>query len=252
MHLQSDELAALADGESTNARAEEATRHLAECSECAGRVERFERTHLYVAQLLQALDHGVPDVSADAVIARARRRPTRRRGALAAGIAALLIAGGAAATVPGSPMRRYVERVLAGDRSLVPQRPSVAARGGDRTVNGASGVAFVPVAGVDVVFRDAQSAGAILITLSDAAALRITHEGGSAGYALTGDGVFVENAASSASYHITLPRNVPRARVRVGDQVVFAKDGARIATAAVRDRSGAYVITFSQLSRRNP
>jgi hypothetical protein len=97
-----------------------------------------------------------------------------------------------------------------------------------------------------------QSAGAIRITLGDSRTLRVMHTGGAAGYALTDSGVAVDNAHSSASYQITVPRGTPLVRVRAGDRVVFAKEGARITAAVPPDSSGAYAIAFARLGTRSP
>jgi hypothetical protein len=231
--------------------------HLAECSECGQRLRRLRASNEDMAQLLREIDHPMPPVSLAAVLARAaQRRRTRRRGALAAGLATLVIAGAAAAAVPGSPVRRYVERVLIGQagpqaRRASTARPSTALLGVRQTAP--SGIAFVPVGDVEVRFREVQRAGTIRIRLTDATAVRITHVGGSAGYVLTAGGVSVENAGSGASYDITLPRTGAPAVVRVSDRVVFSKSDSAISTPALPDRGGSYVIAFPQLtSRRIP
>jgi hypothetical protein len=197
------------------------------------------------AGLLRELDHSLPDVRADAVMARAARHVVRRRRALTAGIGgALLVAGAAAAAIPGTPLHRYAQRVLGSARHQQPRAAAPAAR------SAPSGIAFVPEGAVEIVFRATQAGGVIRIALTDSDAVRVTGEG--AGYVVTDRGVAVENMGAAGSYDVTLPRRTARATVRVGDVVVFARNGARVATAATRDDSGRYVIAFGDLRRRAP
>lgn len=250
MHLHDDELRAIVDGELADARATEALRHLAGCLECVRRLDRLRMVAEQTTELLSALDHARPPLSADAVIARANRVATTRHRAAAAGLAALVIAGAAAAAIPGSPVRRYVAGVLARSHPQTAGRLRQATP--EASPEAASGIAVVPAARVEIVFRDVQPAGAIRISLADTGAVRITHWGGTAGYAVTDSGVVIDNAASTASYDVTIPRSVTRVRVRVGTLVVFAREGERISSIAARERGGSYVIEFPHLSGRIP
>lgn len=245
MHLTDAELTAFAHGEMPAHDREEARLHVAGCASCASRLERFRDVDDEIAGSLAVLDHDVPSLSADTIIARANGRSAWARRAIAAGIAALVVAGSAAAAAPGSPVRRYVERLFAGGPppapAPVPPQPAAP-----------SGVAFVPEGAVEVDFVASQPSGEIRITLGDSPTFRITHRGGSAGYSLTAAGVSVDNAASGASYDIALPRGLERSRIQVGGRVVFATVGSRVTTEAPRDRTGSYVIAFSALTGRQP
>ena len=238
MHLTEAEVTTLAHGELPDAQGGEAFLHLAKCEECARRYDGFLAAERDVERLLHALDHAAPRVTADSVIGRAVRRPFPPRAAIAAGITVLVIAGTAAAAA-GSPIRRYIERILAAARPPIAPRPP-------------SGIAFVTTSGVDVRFRAEQRTGVIRVKVGADAMLSITHNGGTAGYALTDHGLSVENSASTASYEITIPGAAAYSRILVGDRVVFFKDGARIASPFPRDSAGSYRITFSPRDSGTP
>ncbi|MDQ6635158.1 MAG: zf-HC2 domain-containing protein [Gemmatimonadota bacterium] len=252
MHPSDETLQALAHGELPLARQSEVRRHLAECPACERLLVDWKETEAYAARLLRTLDHPAPTVSVDALIARAAPRVrTRRHAAVAAGIAALVVAGVAAAAVPGSPVRQYVERVM-GTPSIArsPHAPMTRRTPIRAAQPEASGIAFVPANSVEVTFRDSQLAGVLRITVADSIAVRIAQRGGSAGYALTDAGVSVENTGSIASYDLVLPRTLPHATVRVGQRIVFTTTHEHITTAAARDSSGSYVIRFTDVDKR--
>jgi hypothetical protein len=248
VHLRDHDIEALAGGELPPASEEAARRHVLECADCSRQLARWHEDEEHTRRLLERIDHPAPPVSVDALIARARQRRPRWRVPIAAGIAAALIAGAAAAAVPGSPVRRYVERVLTAMHPGAPRGTAGEVRVPERNV--ASGIAFVPTQSVEVTFREVQGVGAIRITLGDSPTLRVTHAEGTAGYALTDSGIVVDNAHSSASYQITIPRGAALVRVRAGNRVVFAKEGSRIRAAVTPDSSGAYVIAFARLGGR--
>jgi hypothetical protein len=250
MHLSDGELEALLDGEASPERRRAATAHLAVCSVCAARAAGLTTAQQVTAELLAALDAPAPALSVETIIARAadastRSAAPRRRIALAAGVAALVVAVTAAAAIPGSPVRRYVARLLGGPRPAAHPAP--------QGLQGpASGVAFVPSGPVAVVFREPQTGGAIQIAFGDTPSLRITHVGGRAAYILTTEGVAVDNRGSSARYDITIPESVTRVEVRIGARLVFAKEGSHIATLGARDTVGVYVIPFPLIGRSSP
>jgi hypothetical protein len=252
MHLTDDELLALIDGELTPRGKGRAVQHLDECLSCAQRLEGWRESEAHAAELLRATDHPAPDVSADQVMALASRPPSRRwRAELAAGLALLILTAAATAAVPGSLLRRYAERLLArtsfSDTRVTPMGHHESS---SPHHSAASGIAWVPVGDVEILFRDTQSAGVMRITLGDSGAVRVAHQGGSAGYSLTNTGIVVENAGSSASYAIVLPRGEARVVIRVGDRAVFKKRDSQITADGVRESRGTYVVAFTKLGRR--
>lgn len=242
-HPNNDELELLADGELSVESEARVRGQVEACRECADRLERITGAFADADRWLRILDCDVPPVTADQIIARARRRPMRHLATLGAGVAAMLIAV-AAAAAPGSPVRALLERALGGTEP-------VAARPAGQTVQQPSGLAFVPDDSAEVVFLHPQASGSIAIVLGDTVSLRIEHVGPGVSYVLTGTGVRLQNAGSTASYLLTLPRQLVSAHVRVGERTVLTKDGDDIWSLATRDSSGTYLITFANLNRRS-
>lgn len=237
MHLTEPQLESLTDGEIARVSGESAHHHLTTCAECAEGLARRKAWHREVGDLLLTVDDAPPVVSPDLLIARARRGRRPRWGAIAAGIAAVGVAMvAAAAAVPNSPLRAYLAHLGA--------RHRVAPALHQSSEPGVTSVGFAPARVVNVVFERPQQSGEIGITLADAPLVRVAHRYGSPSYTLTPDGVVIGNAESRASYEVTLPRSAPVVRIRVGDRVVFARDGDAIVTAASPDSQGRYVIPF--------
>ncbi|HXQ29191.1 MAG TPA: zf-HC2 domain-containing protein [Gemmatimonadales bacterium] len=242
MHLTETELQTLADGELLGRRRERAERHLAHCATCVTAVARLQANERWVADALRAVDHKPPAVSAERLMPYAVARRWRRWQALAAGIGALLVAAaGAAAVIPNSPLRAFLglaKRTAHASRTA-PQAPELSS----------SSVGFAPAKVVNVTFLSPQPSGEIGIVLADVPMVRVAHRGGSASYTLTADGVLIANEGSHASYSVTVPRAAPVVRIRVGGEVVFTREGGRVAAVAAPDQTGRYLIQFATLGR---
>ncbi len=253
MHPSAQDLMAFEDGELTASTHRLVREHLAACPPCRMQVDHWHAEERHTRRLLSALDHRAPMVSVDAVIARANR-PSRTewRQVLAAGVTLTLLAGVATAAVPGSALRRYLDRHIAATTFPVPTRVRTVPNGARAPESAASGIGFVPAAAIDIAFHHMQSAGTIRIMLRDTLAVRVEHSSGSAGYLLTSTGVEIENAGSRASYTLVLPRSATRISVRVGNRTIFTRTADGITTIAADDRSGAYVVTFTHLNERTP
>lgn len=242
-HLTDVELQALADGELPELRRRSLRLHVERCGDCARRLRSLAQEDREIAESLRLLDHTAPELQAEAIIARARGgRRDLRRGLMAAGLSALFAAAAAAAAIPGTAINRYLERVLTGWRQAPPatSQPPPARPDAPRS----SGVAFVPESEVEVVFLRPQSKGAIHISLGAAAAVRVTSTGADAAYALDAARVTIDNRSSDGTYEIVIPGALPRARVRVGERIVFEKAGDTVSTGVSRDSRGRYVLPF--------
>ena len=248
MHLTDLDLHALLDGELLEIDAGPIRAHLSACAECARKRSELERERLETAALLASLDHVVPRPQVEVVIARGRGSRWHGRRALAAGLALLMVAVGAAAALPHSPVRQWLGRVLGGER----HHAAVAIDANGAGLSRPSGVALHPGQSIDVVFRERQSSGSIRILLDSGSEAAVRTLGGAVRFAVGSNSVVVDNVHASASYEVLIPRSVPRARVRVGDRVVFAKDGAAISTNVPADSAGRYVIVFTSLEGRAP
>ena len=161
MHLSDRELELVCDGETLADGEDFAHRHLASCAACARALDDLKWEDASHAHELTLLDHAVPRASLEALMARARTRPRRRTGLLAASVGFLVVAGTAAAALPGSPVRAYVERFLASDRapSMTPPTRVAGPPAQPGAPQAPAGVAFVPGRGVDISFDAPQDAG---------------------------------------------------------------------------------------------
>jgi hypothetical protein len=112
----------------------------------------------------------------------------------------------------------------------------------------ASSVAFAPGSTVTVTFTSTQTSGEIEVTLGDSPIVRVAHRAGSIGYALTADGVLIDNGGSRASYEVTVPRAVASVHIRVGSRLIFARDGGHLWAVTVPKPPGRYLIRFAALS----
>ncbi len=202
------------------------------------------------SRLLASIDHRVPVVNVNDVIRRARLRPSRSN-VLVAAAALLFMASVAAASVPGTVLHRYAQRILVrATQAPVAVTPVPAA-----TDAASRGISFAPGSQVDVDFRAAQAAGSLQVRWADVSTVLLAQTGanGEAHYALTPDGVIVDNDGSTASYSLVLPTTLPRARVRIAGRVVLSKDGATVSCAGSRDKSGTCEIVIGDVrSSKSP
>ena len=209
--------------------------------------EQFADAEL--SRLLASIDHRVPLVNVNDVIRRARTR-SGRPDLLIAAAALLAVAGVAAASVPGTFLNRYAERLLA----RVTQAPATVAPAPAASDAASRGISFVPGAQVDVDFRAVQTSGALQVRWVDAGTVLLAQTGsnGEAHYALTPTGVVVDNEGSTASYSLVLPRTLSRAHVRIAGRVVLSKDGDTVSCAGARDDSGTCVIVIGAAQSPRP
>jgi hypothetical protein len=209
--------------------------------------EQFADAEL--SRLLASIDHRVPVVNVNYVISRAHRRSGRPH-LLIAAAALLAVAGVAAASVPGTFLNRYAQRLL----TRVTQAPATVAPAPAASDAASRGISFAPGAQVDVDFRASQASGALQVRWAEVGTVLLAQTGseGEAHYALTPTGVVVDNEGSTASYSLVLPRTLPRARVRISGRVVLSKDGDTVSCAGARDDSGTCVIVIGTTESPRP
>lgn len=241
MHPHEADLQALLDGALDPAEAATARTHLAGCAACASRLAEIEAMVRFNRAALDALEPGpLPDVTADDVIALARaRQPVRSRAFLkAAGVAFLLAAAGAAAAWPGSPVREAAVQLVEGLRSSAPPplEPAPAA----------SEVALQPTGGLVVAFAASQAEGAIEIAVESTGTARVQATDPAVSFSVGVDSIAVENAGSTGSYRVVVPRSLTRVEVRVGDAVVLSIAGDDVRSAAPLVE-GSSILPFSSI-----
>jgi hypothetical protein len=200
-----------------------------------------------MSRMLSSIDHPVPALRANDVIKRARVRSGRRTALLAAA-GVLLAASVATAAVPGSYLRSYLHRLLAGRASAPIARQSADASAGDAA---ARGIAFAPGPQVDVDFKAEQASGALKVHWADVSSVTLSQTGssGDAHYGLTPGGVIVDNGGSTSSYVLLLPRALARARVRIAGREVFSKVADSVSCAGARVEADSCVIDVTSEHR---
>lgn len=255
MHLSEPELFLVSDDP-----ADPRQRHVASCASCAARVERARRFDRALPALLRGLDHEAsalgPPLRAIDVVALARQRTRERRArsrrAWLGGLATLAAASAAAAAIPSTRWHALVERftrtpVVSPESAVsAPEAPTSEAP----ATRGSIAIAASPA--VTVSFRFVQPAGVIRVILTDASQVRVEHSGGAPRYVVSPRGVGIENAESTASYLIRVPKSSDSVEVRIAGRLVFAKHGMSITGMARSDGPDAYHLDFSSLTRSLP
>jgi hypothetical protein len=234
-HLDEQAIELFLSGELSDSEAEALRDHLARCSACDDRVAATRKRDEEIGASLSLLGHPVPRLDAEAVIRRSGGR-WRRSHTVAAGIA-LLVVGGAASAMPGSPVRAWLGDIVSGPReasepALGPVLPS--------------GVSVIPSGAFELVFEAGQETGVIRVSLTDDPELSVRATGGSPGFTLEPERVRVANSGSSANYDIQLPRTAASFRLRVGDSVLMSLRDGTVTSPATAVR-GEYVFEFAAL-----
>jgi hypothetical protein len=213
--------------------------HLRSCAACRDAVVRAEREWAEVGLALRRLDHRPPPLAARGLMDRARARNRLRLLRWAAAI--LLTAGvaGVAYAAPGSPLRAWVQAVIArvtGSRTRENVLPAP-------TPGGAlAGIAVPPGQNLVILFTATQAAGRASITLTDSGQVVVRALDGTAAFTSDLDRLTIENTGSSASFDIRIPRAARRVEIRVAGQRVFLKEGAHITAGGSSPDSDSFLI----------
>jgi hypothetical protein len=196
-----------------------------------------------IARALSALDHAMPAVSADTVIAAARARGAgtlawRRAwpGAIVSGGLTVGAFALAAALMPGR-VRDVIGRLTARH-----DRPQTVVAG--HPLRG--GVALVPRDSAEVDFQSAQLGGAVRITLGHGPALTVRGPMHGPRYRVSENRIVVSGVPTAQdTYDIEIPPAPATVLIRIGPHVVFAIATGRVVTQAARDAEGRYVIPLA-------
>jgi hypothetical protein len=159
---------------------------------------------------------------------------------LAAGFAIAVGIAGVAYAVPGSPLRAWVESVVA----KIGARPAPRAPVGEGPDSGIAGIAIVPGPSTLILFTTRQSAGNARITLTDGAEIAVHGPGAAATYTSTDDRLLIDNRGSVADFEIAVPNHAVRVEIRVDGERLFFKDGGHIFAAGPGDSAGRYVVSL--------
>jgi hypothetical protein len=176
-----------------------------------------------IFRLLEAVDREPPDQTAEAVAAIARSR--RRRAGIyrwAAVILLVMVVGGVAYALPGSPVRAWLENLLASPRSA-PGRVEPASR-----ELAMAGISVAPDERMAIVFDHPPAGSRALVTVVDQAQLSVETAAGAARFTAGSGRVLVTITRDSALVQVRIPHSAARLEIRVAGRVLFQKIGDEI------------------------
>ena len=249
MHLDEERIERMRDAEGPADGLAADRRHVLACAQCAALLERATADAEDVRRWLGALDPPVAEADVveetlRATLARAAPARRRRIPALAAA-AVLVVVAGAAFAVPGSPLRAWVIALVSGPLRAGRSSEPAPGTAPPETVAEAprSGVAIAPGPSVVVRFTTTQAAGSIAVRLVDDPEVLVEGPAGAARYASGAGRIVVDNAGSTASFEVLVPRSAPKVEIRVAGRRLFLKDGDRVT--AVAGAGGAYILPLA-------
>lgn len=218
MHLSEVTLLAFVHGELASRAKAEVEAHLAECSVCASAVSEQLADDARVGRLLAALDYPVPRLAPPVAADRGLRL---RRVAVAASVA-LLVAGAAAAAVPGTTIHRWIHDRL-GALGLVESRAPapVPAHSLPSDDQAAGGVEVPAGRGLTVTFEKPEEGGILTITAADRPDVSLRAFGGAVAYQIGEGRIVVDNRRPAGRYALEVPGDLRQLTVRLGNRVVF-------------------------------
>lgn len=225
-HPSEARLLALIHGELPTGTAAESRAHLAECTECASVLEALRTSDAEIGELLGMLDHPTPGVRPPAIVSRS---PRVRRAALAASLA-LLIAGAAAAAVPGTPLHRWIQSRLDVSRDAGPSREHAPPPIRPNSSSGQSvgGVEVPTSRTLTVSFGTSEQGGQLTVARTDRPNISLHAFGGDVAYQIGEGSISVDNRRPAGRYELEVPAGLRHLTVLLGGRVVFDSDSGHL------------------------
>lgn len=272
LHWTDAVLAAALDPSGGGAIGAAARAHATECPACGAALANAQAAEAAVARVLLTLDDPMTPVDMQQIVARAARsqgqnggtqhplRSARQRQGVPFrprvgwGIGLLVSAATvAAAAVPGSPVHQWMMHLL---RHETPARTITAQPQDNRGVQEGSlatrSVAIVPRGTMSVVFQAPQRIGVIRINTKATDQLIVRGSGNGAAYTVGENVIHVDQHTNpTLNYDVELPAATTSADVyvRVGERLVYAREGGHVSTIGTPTTAGEYVIPFAQIAR---
>ena len=226
MHPTDETLLALLHGELDDRAASDTQLHLASCAECAARSAALARADAETGALLSLLDHPVP--SRPLPVPR-QAGPRWARPAIAASLA-LLLAGAAAAAVPGTALHRWIAIRFGAAQE---PRPAPVAPAPPPPPAQAGGVELPGSGALVVTFAEAEPTGRLTVSAGARGGAVLHAFGGDVGYQVGKGRIAVDNRRPAGRYTLEVPADLARLTVVVAGRTVF--DGEREKLAAIGD-----------------
>ena len=243
MHVSDVQFDLLGRGELPSQDADVALAHIAQCSQCAIRQGDFAATEDEIESSLRLLDSPVAKADVGAIIRRAKRGRTATLWRIAAGIAFLATAG-AAAAMPGSPIRAWINRGSV-ERPTVSPPPAPQPVSREMVAAPVAGISIEASDSITLIFDADQSQGRIRVTFGTGSELRVSAAGGGASFEVRSEGLRVRNRGSSASYEVIIPATARSVGIRVADRWVFRKRDGLVAKAPLPEQDESYVVELT-------
>ena len=208
--------------------------HLDECATCSRTLSAVQARAEAIAQTLTALDGPVEATAAKAGVrarVRAAGQRTPRRWArqhFGRAAALLLVTAGAAAALPGSPVRSLL-RPPAAEPEVPAPATTLSESVPQSPASDASGISIaVPEGLVDVVVRGASTGSEVLVTWTDEAAASVSAAPGSRFTYAAGR---IEVDASRGTVRLELPRAATRVSLEVDGHLYLTGSPASLEVA---------------------
>jgi anti-sigma factor RsiW len=218
VHPTEASLLALVHGELDGRAAAAIRTHLSGCAECAAIETALRREDADVGALLRVLDHPVPSRSTPAL---PTPRFRFRNPALAASLA-LLLAGVAAAAVPGTALNRWVRGRLEGAPPTAPRAaPSVPTTAPTAPGQAAGGIEIPTPRALVLAFALPEPDGMLTVRTTDRADAALRAYGGDVAYEVADGRIQVDNRRPARRYMLEVPAALGRLTVLVADRPVF-------------------------------
>lgn len=242
-HLGEGTLQELLDGELAPGPRAEADAHLASCAECAGLLAELRGLNARTSALLGMVEATPPVIAAQAAFAKRRRgagaMAEARRALPRAAVLVLAVAGAAAAAVvPGSPVREWVQRVTVQETATEPALPAPAPAPAAEAVPmpAPKAVSILPEDGrVRVEVTGSSAELRVRARLSSEPAAQVTATGAAVSARFrTGPGRIEVVGAGPGEVVIDLPAGADAAFVEVNGRVIAAKEGKTLRSLAPR------------------
>jgi hypothetical protein len=241
-HLGEGTLQEVLDGELEPGARARAEAHLAACAECAGLLAEMRGVNARTSALLGMGDANPPMLAAQAAFARRRRSGGAlahvRRALPRAAVLVLTLAGVAAAAVPGSPVRAWVERITVEPQARVeridpPPAPAVVA---EEPAPAPKAVSILPDGGrVRVIVTGSSPELRVRARLSDAPQAQVMATGAAVSARFrTAPGRIEIVGAGPGEVVVELPAGADAAFVEVNGRVFAAKEGGVLRSLAPR------------------
>lgn len=245
-HVEEGTIQAWIDGELGDSDLSAVESHAASCAVCQAEVRSLHELSARSSDLLA--DYGDLPIADFGTLGQIRKRARRPRHLLPVSLAraAMLLfafAGLVAATIPGSPLRRWIEGTVL-DRSVEPAPGVVESPVATPQPTRRGGVFVRPERGEVTIRLNVAASSELMVRLVDGAEAGVVWSGPDAGvHTRQTAGLLEVSGLPGGLVTVTIPKSAIQARVEVGGQVWWVKSGSDVRIPGpARDERGDEVV----------